>query len=261
LTLALALALSGCGMLKKGAPDETADWSAQRLYQEAKENMNSGNWATAVKMFERLEARYPYGRYAQQAQLEIAYAYYKDNEPASAIAACDRFIKLHPTHPQVDYAYYLKGLVNFNEDIGWLAQYAEQDPSERDPQSARNSFDAFRDLATRFPNSKYTPDAIARMRYLVNALATHEISVARYYMKRGAYLAAANRAQFALKTYPQAPANEEGLAIMAEAYQRMGMQDLARDATRVLASNFPNSDHVKGYRPRTAPWWKIWAAN
>jgi outer membrane protein assembly factor BamD len=261
LIFALALALGGCGWLKRGAPDETADWSAQRLYQEAKDNMSSGNWSTAVKMFERLEARYPYGRYAQQAQLEIAYAYYKDNEPASAIAACDRFIKLHPNHPNVDYAYYLKGLVNFNDDMGFLAEYAEQDPSERDPQSARNSFEAFRELVARFPDSKYTPDAIARMRYLVNALATHEIAVARYYMKREAYLAAVNRAQYALKTYPQAPALEEGLAIMATAYERMGMSDLSQATALVLATNFPKSPYLKGYKAPTAAWWKLWAGD
>jgi outer membrane protein assembly factor BamD len=259
--LLLVLALGGCGWLKPGAPDETADWSAQRLYQEAKENMTSGNWATAVKMFERLEARYPYGRYAQQAQLEIAYAYFKDNEPASAIAACDRFIKLHPSHQNVDYAYYLKGLVNFNDDMGLIAEYAEQDPSERDPQSARNSFDAFRDLVTRFPDSKYTPDALARMRYLVNALATHEIAVARYYMKRGAYLAAVNRAQYVLKTYPQAPSNEEALAIMATAYEKMDMPELSQGAARVLATNFPQSRYLKGYRVPTAAWWKLWAGD
>src|SRR6185369_2527857 len=166
-------------------------------YSEAKSNLNEGNYEKAIKLYEKLEARYPYGRYAQQAQLEIAYAYYKDKDVASALAAADRFIKLHPGHPNVDYAYYLKGLANFNDDLGVLGNMAEkftgQDMTERDPKAARESFDAFRDLVTRFPESKYRADSMERMNYLVNSLASHEVHVARYYMKRGAYVAAANR--------------------------------------------------------------------
>ena len=261
--LLLALALVGCGWFnKQGEIDVTADWSAQRLYNEAKDEMSGGNWNKAVQLFEKLEARYPFGRYAQQAQLEIAYAYYRDNEPASAGAACDRFIKLHPNHPNVDYAYYLKGVVNFNEDMGILADYAEQDPAERDPKSMREAFDAFKELAVKFPESKYTPDALARMRWLVNALASNELAVARYYMKRGAYVAAANRAQFTMKTYPEAPSNEEALAILAAAYDQMGLSDLRDDTVRVLAKNFPTSRHLNTkYTGRQAPWWKLWAGD
>jgi outer membrane protein assembly factor BamD len=258
----LALLTSGCGWLQNlqgGADaDETAGWSAQRLYTEAKNAMNEGSWATAVKYFERLEARYPFGRYAQQAQLEIAYAYHRDNEPASAVAACDRFIKLHPNHPNVDYAYYLKGIVNFYEEQNILSQFAGQDPTERDPRSARDSFAAFKELVTRFPDSKYAPDARARMNYLVNALASHEVHVAQWYMKRSAYVAAANRAAFAVKTYPEAPATEEALAVMARAYERMGMTDLRDDSLRVLKTNFPNSPWLKGDVSRSDPWWKLW---
>ncbi len=258
----LALLTSGCGWLQNlqsGAEiDETAGWSAQRLYTEAKNAMNDGSWATAVKYFERLEARYPFGRYAQQAQLEIAYAYHRDNEPASAVAACDRFIKLHPNHPNVDYAYYLKGIVNFYEEQNILSQFAGQDPTERDPRSARDSFAAFKELVTRFPDSKYTPDARARMNFLVNALASHEVHVAQWYMKRTAYVAAANRAAFAVKTYPEAPATEEALAVMARAYERMGMNDLRDDSLRVLKTNFPNSPWLKGDVSRSDPWWKLW---
>ena len=220
--------------------------------------MSSGSWATAVKYFEKLEARYPFGRYAQQAQLEIAYAYYRDNEPASAVAACDRFIKLHPNHPTVDYAYYLKGVVNFYEDQNILTAFAAQDPTERDPRSARDSFVSFKELATRFPDSKYTPDALARMKFLVNALASHEVHVAQWYIKRGAYVAAANRAAYAVKTYPEAPATEEALAVMAQAYGRMGMDDLRDDALRVLKTNFPNSPWLKGAVDKSDPWWRIW---
>jgi outer membrane protein assembly factor BamD len=258
----LTLLLSGCSWLQSlqaGADtDETAGWSAQRLYSEAKTAMNEGSWATAVKYFEKLEARYPFGRYAQQAQLEIAYAYYRDNEPASAVAACDRFIKLHPNHPNVDYAYYLKGVVNFYEDQNIFTQFAAQDPTERDPRSARDSFAAFKDLATRYPDSKYTPDALARMKFLVNALASHEVHVANWYMKRGAYVAAVNRASYAVKTYPEAPATEEALGVMAQAYGRMGMDDLRDDALRVLKTNFPNSPYLKGAVDKSDPWWRLW---
>ena len=252
--------LGGCSWLQslQGENDETAGWSAQRLYTEAKNAMNEGSWTTAVKYFEKLEARYPFGRYAQQAQLEIAYAYYRDNEPASAVAACDRFIKLHPNHPTVDYAYYLKGVVNFYEDQSILTQFAAQDPTERDPRSARDSFAAFKELATRYPDSKYTPDALARMKFLVNALASHEVHVAQWYIKRGAYVAAANRAAYAVKTYPEAPATEEALAVMAQAYGRMGMDDLRDDALRVLKTNFPDSPWLKGGVDRSDPWWRLW---
>ncbi|HXF67580.1 MAG TPA: outer membrane protein assembly factor BamD [Burkholderiales bacterium] len=250
--------VAACGLLPEAA-DETKGWSAQKLYTEAKSELNDRNYERAIKLYEKLEARYPHGRYAQQAQLEIAYAYYKDNDPAQALAAVERFIKLHPNHPNVDYAYYLRGLINFNDDLGWFGYISGQDLTERDPKAAREAFDAFKELVTRFPDSKYTPDAIARMNYLVNALAAHEIHVARYYMKRGAYVAAANRAQQALKTYPQAPANEEGLVILVKAYDALGMKDLRDDAERVLKRNFPESKYLKG-DPRRAnvPWWQIW---
>jgi outer membrane protein assembly factor BamD len=256
----LVAALAGCGWWQSlnKEEDETAGWSAQKLYSEAKDAMNDGSYATAVKYFEKLEARYPFGRYAQQAQLEMAYAYYRDNEPASAVAACDRFIKLHPNHANVDYAYYLKGVVNFYEDQNILTRFADQDPTERDPRSARDSFVAFKELATRFPESKYTPDAVARMKYLVNALAAHEVHVARWYIKRGAYVAAVNRASFAVKTYPDTPATEEALGVMAVAYNRMGMEDLRDDALRVLKTNFPDSPWLKGEVVRKDPWWKLW---
>ncbi|MEK7878197.1 MAG: outer membrane protein assembly factor BamD, partial [Pseudomonadota bacterium] len=205
LALFLALCLSACGLLQDQT-DETRGWSANKLYTEAKSELGDGNYEKAIKLYEKLESRYPYGRYAQQAQLEIAYAYYKDKDVASSVAAADRFIKLHPNHPSVDYAYYLRGLASFNDDLGLLGSYAGQDMTERDPKASREAFQAFKDLVTRFPDSKYTPDSIQRMNYLVNALASHEVHVARYYMKRSAFVAAANRAQYALKNYPQAPA-------------------------------------------------------
>ena len=260
LAVILALLLSGCGLLPE-VQDPTSGWSAERLYSEAKDNMDASNYEQAIKYFEKIEARYPYGRYAQQAQIELAYAYFKDGDQTSSLAACDRFIKLHPNHPHVDYIYYLKGLVNFNEDLGLLGKLSKQDLSERDPKAARESFDAFKELITRFPQSKYTPDSIARMKYLVNALASHEVHVAQYYMRRGAYVAAANRAQYALLTYPQAPAIEEALFIMVKAYDAMGMTDLRDDADRVMKKNFPDSPYFKGKTDKKDPWWMLWGSS
>src|SRR3989338_10813409 len=165
LALLLALFASGCGLLPEDS-DETAGWSANKLYSEAKGAMSDGAYDKAIKYFEKLEARYPYGRYAQQAQLEVAYSYYKQDEKASAIAACDRFIRLHPNHPNVDYAYYLKGLSNFNGDLGLLGYVSMQDQTERDPKAAKESFDAFKELVAKFPESKYSTDAALRMKYL-----------------------------------------------------------------------------------------------
>jgi len=255
--LFLATLLAGCGLLPE-QKDETIGWSANKLYAEAKDAMNEASYEKAIKYFEKLESRYPYGRFAQQAQIDIAYAYWKDNEPASAVAACDRFIKLHPNHPNVDYVFYLRGLVNFNEDLGLLGQISRQDMTERDPKGAREAFDAFRELVTRFPDSKYTPDAILRMKYLVNALASLEVHVARYYMKRNAYVAAINRAQFALKNYPEAPATEEALFIMVKAYDQMGMNDLRDDIERVMRKNYPDSVYYTRGLERKEPWWKLW---
>lgn len=249
--------MAGCGLLPE-TQDETRGWSAQKLYTEAKNEMGDGNYTKAIKYFETLEARYPYGRFAQQSQLEVAYAYFKDNEPVSAIAACDRFIKLHPNHPNVDYAYYLKGLANFNEDLGLLGAIADQDLSERDPKAARDSFNAFRELVARFPNSKYTPDAAARMSYLINALASNEVHVARYYARRGAHVAAINRAQTALQQYPQAPVTEEALAIMVKSYDALGLNDLRDDTRRVLSKNYPNSKYLGDSAGKDKPWWRMW---
>jgi outer membrane protein assembly factor BamD len=240
LSLFFVLWLAGCGLLP-AATDEDKNASAQKLYSIATEAMSNTDYEKAVKY------------------LEIAYAYYKSREPASAIAACDRFIKLHPNHPSVDYAYYLKGLVNFNEDIGFLGYVVTQDLTDRDPKAARESFEAFKELSTKFPESKYTADAVKRMAYLVNALASHESHVAQYYFRRGAYVAAVNRAQNLLNTYPETPATEAGLAVMVRAYDKMGLPELSKDAQRVLEKTFPNSPYLKG-----APiglgkaWYQIW---
>lgn len=252
-----ALLLGGCGLMPEEI-DETAGWNAQKLYSEAKASMSEGGYDRAVKLFEKLEARYPYGRFAQQAQIESAYAYYKQGEAALALAAADRFIKLHPNHPNVDYVYYLKGLVNFNEDLGLFAGLSNQDLSERDPKGAREAFESFRELITRFPESRYADDSRKRMQYLVNSLAAHEVHVARYYYRRGAFVAAANRAKTAITTFPQAPANEEALFLMVKSYDALGMTELRDDADRVLRKNFPNSVYFSGGPADTRPWWQLW---
>ena len=223
-------------------PDKTRDWSAERLYREAKNALAGHDYETAIDYYEKLESRYPFGPLAQQAQMEVAYAYYKDEQTASAIAAADRFIKLYPDHPNVDYAYYLKGLVSFNQGKGLFDRYLPIDESERDPGSAMAAFQDFSDLVSRFPDSKYSEDARQRMLYLRNNLAKHEVHVADWYMRRGAYLAAANRAKYVIENYPRAPAVPEALVMMVKAYRTLELDDLAADALRVLQLNYP--DHA-----------------
>ena len=221
-----ALLLGGCGLLPEQV-DETAGWNAQKLYSEAKASMSEGGYERAVTLFEKLEARYP-------------------------------FIKLHPNHPNVDYAYYLKGLVNFNEDLGLLAGLSRQDLSERDPKGAREAFDSFRELVERFPASRYAEDSRARMQYLINSLASHEVHVSRYYYNRGAYVAAINRAQTAVSNFPQAPAIEEALFLMVMSYDKLGMAQLRDDADRVMRKNFPDSVYFRGGPEDDRPWWQLW---
>lgn len=258
LCFVLAGLLGGCGLLPE-VKDETASWNANKLYSEARTAMSEGVYDKAIKLYEKLESRYPYGRYAQQAQIDVAYAYFKQSETASSIAACDRFIKLHPNHPNIDYVYYLKGLVTFNEDLGMFGHISDQDQTERDPKGMRDSFNIFKELTTRFPDSKYAADATQRMQYLVNAMASHELHVARYYMKRGAYLAAVNRAQIVVKNFAATPQVEEALFIMVKGYDQMGLTDLRNDAERVMRQNFPKSVYFgDGPTVASSPWWKLW---
>ena len=256
--LFLACALSGCGLFKDNE-EATKTWSAEQLYNAAKEDLENGSWDASIKGYERLEAKFPFGRYAQQAQLEVAYAYYKLGESAQCISALDKFVKLHPNHPNIDYALYLKGLANFKQDLGPLTHLAKQDLADRDPKAARESFETFKDLVTRYPESRYSNDARERMIYLVEALARHEIHVARYYIVRGAYLAAANRAQDAIVRFPNSPTHKEALEVLVESYDRMGMPDLRDDAKKVLAKNFPEDPMGQAGQNRAAkPWWKLW---
>lgn len=253
--LAVGLFLAGCGWLPE-VKEEAATWSAEKLYDEAHGAMVSGNYSRAVKLFDTLEGRFPYGRHAQQAILEGAYSNYRQGETAAAVAACDRFIRTYPNSLNVDYAYYLKGLVNFREDQGLFGYVVEQDLSERDPKLTKESFGAFKELVTRFPESRYTPDSIERMRYLTNALAMYEVHVGRYYYNRGAYVAAVNRAVANLTNYPQTPGNEDALILMIRSYDMLGMPQLRDDAQRVLRQNFPTSKYFTG--DDNKPWWKFW---
>ncbi len=252
----LVAALQGCSTTPV---DETAGWSPNRLYSEATDERDAGNFERAVTLFERLEGRAAGTPLAQQAQLDKAYTHYKADEPAKAQAAIDRFMRLHPASPAIDYALYLKGLVNFNDNLGLFGSLAQQDLSERDQKAAKESFEAFRELVTRFPDSRYAPDARARMTYVVNSLAQYEVHVARYYHSRGAHLAAINRAQAALTDYVDAPALEEALYIMVQSYDALGMTQLRDDTLRVMRASYPNSEYLaQGFKRKGGPWWKLW---
>ena len=261
LVVAVSAALSGCaatGTVDKDA-QITQDWSVEKLYAEAQDELNSNNYTRAIKLYELLESRFPNGRFAQQAQLDTAYAYYKDDEREKSLAAIERFQRLHPRHPNMDYVLYLKGLVLFNEDQSVLNKLASQDWSDRDPKANREAYQAFAELIQRYPNSQYVADATVRMTKLVDALAGNEMSVARYYAKRGAYLAAANRAQNVIAQFQNTRFVEEALAIMEMSYQKMGHAQLADDTRRVLAQNFPQSPYLsQAWQEDAIPWWRYW---
>ena len=252
----LFVLLAGCGSTPK---EPESQWSAERLYAEAKDEASSGNYDRAAKLYERLEGRASGTALAQQAQIERAYVLYKSGEKAQALATLERFIKLHPTSAALDYALYLQGLVNFNDSMGLLGNLAQQDLSERDQQASRDSYQSFKRLVDQFPQSIYAEDARLRMNYIVNALAAYEVHVARYYYRRGAYVAAANRAQVVVADFQQSPSAKEALAIMVQSYERLGMDDLRDDANRVLLKNFPDTKiDADGLVAMQRPWWKFW---
>jgi len=243
----VVLALAACSATPR---DPTANWSADRLYQEAKEEMSVGNWATAIGHLQKLESRYPFGRYAQQAQIDTAYAHWKDNELGLALATLERFLRLYPNHEHLDYVLYLRGLINFNDRPSLFTRFTGEDLAERDPKAARDAFDSFKELVQRFPESKYAPDAQARLQFLLNMLAQNDTHVARFYLRREAYMAAVNRAQQVVRSYQTAPAVEEALAQMVFGYTKLGLEDYASDARRVLVANFPKSHYLeKSYDP------------
>ena len=260
--LSLAL-LTGCS---KDEVEDDLEATELAYYTSAQDSLRAGNYAGAIQKLQLLESRFPFGRYAEQAQLEIIFAYYKSVQPEAARSAADRFIRLHPTHPNVDYAYYLKGMVSYEHDKHFLASIIPMDPSTRDPGAARESFQDFSQLIRRFPNSEYAPDAQQRMKYLRNLLATAEIHVARYYIKRGAYVAAANRGRYVLENFQGAVAVPDALAIMVEAYQLLEMNDLADQALLVLNTNYPEHKSLdnkgnfiknKGIRAKGRGWLNV----
>jgi outer membrane protein assembly factor BamD len=255
---ALALSvLAGCASAPK---DETASWSAEKLFAEAKDEASSGNYERAATLYERLEGRASGTVLSQQAQLERAYVLYKAGEKAQALAVLDRFIKLHPTSAALDYALYLQGMVNFNDNLGILGSLAGQDLSERDQQASRDAYQSYKQLVEQFPQSRYAEDAQLRMNYIVNSLAAYEVHVARYYFRRGAYVAAVNRAQQTVENFQQTPAAEEALQIMALSYDRLNLPQLRDDANRVLRTSFPDSRALNAEGPPTKdkPWWQLW---
>lgn len=240
LILSLAVVtLSGCAFFEKEEVKADESWSVERIYAEAKAALDLGDYPTAITYYEQLEARFPFGEYAQQALLESAYAHYKNDEPETAIATLDRFMRVYPLNPNIDYAMYLRGLVSFHRDIGLIEKYVPRDESQRDPGSAEDALRDFTSLVKRFPKSRYADDAAQRIVYLRNRLAQHEVHVANYYMRRSAYLAAANRAKYVIENYSRTPAMPEALVVMAKAYKVMGMNDLSEDALRVLELNYP----------------------
>lgn len=256
LMVGAAVLFAGCSSVEV---DKTAGMSPNKIYAEAKDEMSVGAWDKAVTLLEKLEGRAAGTPLAQQAQLDKAYARYKSNEPAEALAAIDRFMKQHPASPALDYALYLKGVINFNDDLGLFSFITRQDISERDQKASKESFEAYKELVTRFPDSRYTPDARQRMIYIVNSLAQYEVHVAKYYYRRGAYLAAINRAQTALAEYRAVPALEDALFIMYQSYDALGMADLRDDTKRILEKNYPQSELLsRGFKTNSDPWWKVW---
>jgi outer membrane protein assembly factor BamD len=244
----LILALPGCETLEAFSgkdsastkEDEYVGWDDAKFHQQAKQALDDQNFQKAITLYEALEARYPFGDYAAQAQLNVGYAYYKNDDPESALAAADRFIKVHPRNPNVDYAYYLKGLVNYNRGIGFIDRFLPTDSSQRDPGNAKDAYDNFQELIRRFPNSRYAPDSRLRMVALRNNMGMYELHVADFYMRRKAYVAAVNRANHIIKEYQRTPAVPHALKIMQQAYTELGMHDLAADSERVYNLNYPN---------------------
>jgi outer membrane protein assembly factor BamD len=241
--LALSLAVAGCN---KTDPEVEDGKSAEELYSEAKNHLEHSSYDQAVRAYKQLQTRYPFGRYAEQAQLEMAYAFYKAHKPELALSTADRFIRTYPSHPNVDYAYYIRGLTNYEQKVGMLERLMPTRIRDRDQSAAIEAFNDFDELCRRFPDSRYAPDARQRMVFLRNNLASYEVDVARYYLRRQAYVAAANRARYLLETYPDTPESGDALEVMHLAYTAMELPELAADALRVLELNYPEHPYLTG---------------
>jgi outer membrane protein assembly factor BamD len=237
LIVASIVLLAACSSQEDTGPKHTTE---KDFYEAAQKQLDSRQWQFAIDNLQALESNFPFGTYAEQAQLELIYAYYRNFEPEAAAAAADRFIRLHPQHRNVDYAYYMKGLASFTEGTGMFERFLPTDLTQRDPGAARQSFAYFSQLLARFPNSQYAPDARKRMIYLRNLLARYEIHVANYYMKRGAFVAAVNRGRYVVENFQQSPAVPDALAVMVQSYHSLHMQDLAESALTTLKLNYPD---------------------
>ena len=234
------IALSGCSTFNTAPLPEPEDsWAVERIYSEAKKALENEDYPTAIKYFSQLEARFPFGEYAQQSLIDSAYAYYKADDPENALATIDRFIRVYPLNPNLDYAIYLRGLINFTRDIGIVEKYIPRDETQRDPGAAQFALQDFTNLINRYPESQYSEDASQRIVYLRNRLAQHEVNVAHFYLRRGAYIAALNRGKYVIENYQRTPAMPEALLIMVKAYKILNLDDLSEDTLRVLEINYP----------------------
>ena len=238
----LLITLPGC----KKDKNKIDNRPAAEMYEDAKKYMNGQNWSRAIAAYQQLSTRYPFGRYTEQAQLELAYAYHKGGRPEAALSTADRFIRTYPSHPNVDYAYYLRGLTNYEQRVGFMERMMPSRVRDRDQTAARESFRDFDELIRRFPDSRYAPDARQRMVFLRNNLSYYELDVARYYLRRKAYVASANRARYAIETYPGSPEMAGALEILHISYTEMGLPELAEDTMRVMALNYPDHPYVTG---------------
>jgi len=254
LLLCAVILMTGC--VQTGQEyDPTANWSAERLFQDGKEEMNSANWKLAKERFLAVETRFPLGVYAQQAMINLAYSQWKDKEPELALATLARFQQQYPNHPATDYVLYLKGTINFTPPSAVFSTITRQNPGERDPKALRQSYQAYTELIDRFPESRYTADARKRVAWLVNTMADNEKFVARYYYERYAYVAAINRAQVVITEFQGVPASEEALYIMMMSYEKLGMTDMRNDTERVLLANFPNTTLItNGFPDKYSKW-------
>ncbi|MGH8171779.1 MAG: outer membrane protein assembly factor BamD [Rhodanobacteraceae bacterium] len=255
----LFVALAGCSLFNRGKRGEPMDTlPVDQLYQQGVNALDAGNNDFAARSFERLIARFPFGPYTEQSQINLAYAQYKDDKPDDAYSTVNRFIKTYPTHKHIDYAYYLRGLINFNRSAGFLERYVGLDMSKRDQANLRQSFDDFGALISRYPNSRYAEDARQRMIFLRNMMASSELHVAMFYLRRNAYVAASNRAKSIVETYPQSPQAGDALAIMVISYKQLGQDKLSEDADRVLKLNYPQHPYLSGDFPKYRSWmWKM----
>jgi outer membrane protein assembly factor BamD len=229
----------GCASIE--IPD---NWTVEEFHTNARAHLVAGEWEQAIDNYHELERRYPYGKYAEQSQLEVIYAYYRNHQPELAISSADHFIRLYPTHPRIDYAYYLKALSIFDSSTSLLGRLSGVDPSTQDPGPARESFETFRTLVTLFPQSSYAENSRYRMGKILDLIAQHEINIGRYYLRRGANIAALNRAKYVIEYYPDASTVEDALGIMVAVYKNMGFDTLLDDTMRILQQSYPDSVYI-----------------